>query len=211
MIKPLGSVVSFGGTSLTVEDVQFSFVSEFFDRVEFSHEKLRNAKNVDGSIPIFLPLFAGKVVQIMTTCNTFSTVRPITPDDADIDNIHKRWDIRLYSIKGLPNLASNVATVWNTAQAHKVLLDRFQAHQAIANSDVSFQYLESVSQPETFSFITSTGYTISGPSLNQTETNTLIRSMTVSTAYQVPSGQTLQDFSMEIGQYTLLPAESSSI
>lgn len=44
-VKPDGSSITIGGNTLIVADVKKSFVTEPFDRLEFSGERLRNAPN----------------------------------------------------------------------------------------------------------------------------------------------------------------------
>lgn len=160
-IRPAGSLIYVAGVPATVREVKYTFDVEFFERVEFSNEKLRAAKNVDGSKSIFIDLFGGKVVQFASTCNTYNTVRPIGPDDANVDDIKKRWDIRKYSLSGDVNNTGSVQTLQAYHQVHKTYLTRFQAHIQQSGMDLSYTALVAL-QAETFSYLTSTGLSIYG-------------------------------------------------
>ena len=210
MIKPSGSTITFGSTTLFVDDAQFEFTSEFFDRNEFEHEKLRTAKETNGTIPIFLPLFGGRIVQIITTCTHEPMARPVTPNDTAVDQIKQRFDIRRYTLKGLPSLSSNVSTVETTAMAHKVLLDRFQAHIAEVALDISYELLISL-QSETFSYLTGTGYTITGNSLLGSESNMIIRSFSTSCEYEIPGGATYRSWNAVVDNLVIVPASNTGI
>lgn len=44
-IKPDGASITVGGHTLFISDVKKIFLTEQFDRLEFSHERLRSAAN----------------------------------------------------------------------------------------------------------------------------------------------------------------------
>lgn len=195
-IKPRGCRIYFPTLSTTViaDSVSYSFESEFFDRVEFSNERLRNAKNTDGSKPVFYDMFGGKVLQLSTSCGSANTVRPVTPDDANIDNIKKRWDIKRYKLSGI-SLDADINLIYQTGQAHKILLDRFLAHQAQAQMDISYTALVAM-QSETFSYLTTTSFAMYGDGISPngyvgTTVLAGVSTINLSTANQFVVGQSV--------------------
>jgi len=172
-ITPGGSIITIGGSSLRVDEVKTSYENEFFDRQEFSNDRLLKAPNADGSTPVFLPLYGGRVVQLAVNCGAAQAARSILPDDANVDLIKRRLNIKRYTMRGGPSLLASVDAVYATAQLHVIRWARFQAHLAKAQMNLSYTALIAM-QAETFSYLTSTSFGISGASVT-TETNMLIR------------------------------------
>lgn len=187
-ILPSGSEITltFSGSSadLIVDSVTYIPTSEFFDRNEFSNERLRQAKNTDGSAPTFITLAFGKIAQLTSTC-TSTTARPVTPDDDNIDDIKKKFVIKRYIIKGASSLDWNVEVVKTFATQHKILLDRFQHHQQRVQMDISYDALVTL-QAETFSYLTSPGLTLSGTSVG-TQTQMLITDFSFDVDNEIPT------------------------
>lgn len=145
---------------ILVSAVKFTTDVSFFQRPEFSNQVLRTAPEADGSVPVFNQLIGGKVIQYLNTCNQ-TQPRSLAPDDANIDEIFRRWDIKRWEIQGAASDATVVENVFSIARDHKVLLDRFEAHLNIARSYVSYSFLLQMQQ-ETFSYLTNTDVSISG-------------------------------------------------
>src|SRR5690242_8519248 len=91
--ESLVTVISSGASStLYADEVQYTFVTEPFDRVEFSNEKLRAAKTSNGAVPLIVTTFGGLPIQLGIVC-TGDSPRPLTPDDANAANIKQRFNI----------------------------------------------------------------------------------------------------------------------
>lgn len=189
MIKPIGSSITIASGmntyTLFVDSIDTTFTSEFFDRPEFSNDRLRQAKYSDGALPLIVTLFGGIPIQVLTTCGGSRTPRVLVPDDANVDTIKKRFDIKRYTMKGLASIASTVDSVYTISQAHKILLDRFQAHQNQVGMDISDTALLAL-RSETFSYLTSTSISLSGNPIATTETNVLIRSFDMDVEFEIP-------------------------
>jgi hypothetical protein len=125
--------------------------------------------NVDGSKPVFIQLYGGQVGQFVTTCNPAGTSRPLTPDDDNIDDVKRRFDIRRYQISGDVNQTGIVQALATTHQIHKKLLVRFQAH--IAQTQMSLSYATLIAmQGETFSYLDTTTFSMYGNGITPTGT-----------------------------------------
>lgn len=162
-IRPKGSLLYFPslGINLVVDSCSYTLETEPFDRIEFSNDKLRAAKTDTGAKAIFVEVYGGQQIQFTTTCVGNTPVTPY-PDDANIDNIKKRWDIKRYNIIGSTSLDSYVNILSYTAATHKGLLAKFQAHLATASGlDISVTELEDM-QLESFSYLYSTGFSMYG-------------------------------------------------
>ena len=165
-IKPKGTVLYFPtlGIDLRVDSVVYTPDVELFDRPEFSAERQRQVKEVSGAKPQFIDLYGGLILQATSTCTT-STTRPIGTDDANIDNIKKRWDIRRYRITGSTSLDEYVNILSYTALTHKGLMAKYQTHLAEAASmDISITELLNL-QGDSFSYLTSTGLAMYGDAI----------------------------------------------
>lgn len=190
-IKPNGSQIVINGSSLMLDDLAITTEHQLFQRQEFEHNKLRQAKNTDGSTAIFITLLGGRVAQLASTCGAIQSVRPVTPDDSDINNIEQRFNITRYQLTGGPSSAASVNALKTLAALHQVLLARFEAHQAITQLDVSYQELVTL-QAETFSYLTTTGISMSGAALdNSTVSNILVTQFNAPVMYEIPTPQTL--------------------
>jgi len=183
-ILPEGSILTFTNTSpslvanVVITDCSYTFDQLPFTRVEFMHKRLLDAPNVDGSKPAIFYTDGGVPNQHMSSCNPNDTARPLTPDDANLDQIYRRFDIKRYHIVGAMSLDSEIAKLKQIAQAHKLLLGAFEDHQNKARSaDVSYTDLVTVFQAVTnFSYLTTTGLQMSGLCLgvDNPENNMLI-------------------------------------
>ena len=186
---PMTSVVT---AYVAVESIAYSFVQVPFKRPEFAHQRLLDAPNVDGSKPVINYLIGNRPVQYFTNCNPNETARALTPDDSVIDSVYQRFDTRRYEIVGLySSPASQVNKIDNISKAHQVLLAQFATHQEIAASgNVSFHYLTTVSQAETFSYLTTTYLSVSGPALGaySPENNLILTDFKPDVTHEIPSG-----------------------
>jgi hypothetical protein len=220
MIRPEGSTITFSGaTAATIYlgNIQFSFVSEKFDRPEFSNERLRAAPNTDGSQPQFVTLFGGKVAQLVTSCG-IQTSRSVLPDDANVDNIKKRMDIRRYTIKTIECPIAAATALSTVAQDHEVFIQRFEAHLAKVQMSLSYDALVAL-QAEDFEYLETTGLTMDGQVLlpfgGSTQSNCLIRQYIPEPQYEIPnnsagtSSEIYLDFTLVIDQIAIVPASSA--
>ena len=153
-IKPADSTVTFTATDsalLYVLDITGPILdTQFYERLEYDHDRLRSVMNDNGSLPIFFELLGGQKMQYANGCNPDDTIRPITPDDIEwpagsgtsYDTIYRRFDIRRWEIKGAASDPLLLNIVFNQiAFPHKMLLNLFQSYQQQARAPVSFNYL----------------------------------------------------------------------
>lgn len=194
MIKPGHSFLQFTNTSpnktgklfLTDSREKDEFVS--FKRVEFTGDKMRSAKNEDGSMPSFGLAGGQTPVQYFSNCNPYETARPTDPDDNRVDAIYKRFDTVQWRIIGDVSEATDVDNLRAVCQEHKTRLARFEAHQEIAQGDFSFKFIEDTLQVETFSYLTSTNLSMTGKVFGNsvTEVNLLLVSFEPVIEYLIP-------------------------
>lgn len=218
ILKPEGSQIVFTGalsTTIFLGSIQFQYEVEKFQRLEFSNERRRQAKEADGSQAIYVTLLGGRQVQLSTTCGT-STPRSVLPDDANIDDINQRLDIRRYSIKTLECPLASATALAPIAQDHKVRFERFAAHFAELQQDISIDRLDEM-QDETFSYLQDSGLTMAGnclAAIGGTQNHCLIRSYIPEPVFEIPtnSGGTtslvFQDFSLIIDVVSAIVPQS---
>lgn len=170
-IQVPGSEITLATTSpalsatFTITDFKYIHERQPFQRGEFLGDRLRSAKNIDGSTPVYWSLSGNRPVQFFTNCNPNETERPLDPDDARIDNIYWRWDITRFYISADANDNPNVVDIISSlAKSHQGLLAEFDVHIEIGRSaDVSFPFLVAM-QSESFSYLTTSTLTIGGDS-----------------------------------------------
>lgn len=211
-IRPEGSKLSFSGAAtanLFLGSIVEEYTFEKFVRGEFLHKRQQEALETTGARPVYIQMLSGITVQISTTCGT-STPRPLTPDDGDLNNIYRRFDITRFTIKSLENTKTDTETLFNLSQQHKLIWERFNYRQELANSaNVSINELETL-QADNLSWITSSGLTMAGPALGSLSpiNNMLIRSCTLEPVYEIPgaSSSTLyQELNLVIESLTNVP------
>jgi len=150
---------------LYVEEIrEIPLEIDAFDRPEFSHDRLRSAKNSDGSSPVFIQLFGGRVAQLFTTCGNVNTTRSVLPDDSVVSQIKRRWDIRRWTITGSISTAQTVAKLADQAEQDRIKFARYQAHIQEVGMDISYQRLLEL-QAETFSYLQTTSLSMYGNAL----------------------------------------------
>lgn len=212
----VGSVVA----NVAVNNVRYKVIRKHFERAEFMHERLLGAPNEDGSKPVIQQLAGNRPVQYLTPCNPDETVRPLTPDDDDLDSIYQRFDIKQWTMSGTLSLVSEVDKLFEMHKKHQVLLARFDAYQSVAKGNVSYNFLVGL-QAETFSYLTTTTVAMRGNVFNtlgvgQYFTNLLVTDFGGDYAAEVAQNSAatagtslvLSDWSFAVEQWTLVPARS---
>lgn len=197
-IKPDGSEISFTNTSPNVSgtlyliDMKYEDLYRMFQRHEYKGETQRQAKNVDGSVATFYLVNGGRPIQFFSDCNANERARNLDPDDNRIDNIYRRFDITRWVFFGEASEKSDIDAFRQVHQDHLTRRARFDAHMEIARGDVSIDFINEELIPETFSFMSSTGLTLSGRPFGEegvavSQANLLIERFQPILEYEVPS------------------------
>lgn len=203
-IRPDSSPISYSGNAgsgtIYVNSVKKTYIEQDFDRLEFSNKKLLEAPTTTGALPLIVQGFGNQPIQLLTTC-TGDIPRSLSPDDANISAIKKRWNITRYSIEGGSNSYTDVNNLLNELEAHLTILNGFDLYLGELSMFLSINYLEGTLQPLTFSTLTSTDLSISGKALQGTISNLLLTEFTWDCDYESPTpgnpstSQTLYSFS----------------
>lgn len=193
IIKPAGSV----GTQITVGSYTV-FASEStreydvyaFERDEWKHQRLRAARNSDNTIPRIMETLVTEV-QVGYACGLSDTPRPLTPDDVDVTKIYRQFNIVRYRFTGATSNPAAVEYLAGLANNHRQNWQVFESRQKLIQSgNVSYQDLVQNFQPEQFTYLTSTGITITGMPVNNGTTdvlsNVLIRQFNLTHDFIVP-------------------------
>lgn len=193
-LLPLGRFATFSlsasSSTLYIREINFDTESTLFTRSEKSHETLKNAPENTGNMPTFSQSLNGAPVQFIYGGAT--TARNLTPDDSIIDQIEQKFFFNRYTISGTISGASDIALMFTWAAQHKALQDKFEAYQKKINDKISFQLLTTLGG-ETFSYLTTTGLSLTGSTLGNLN-NLLIRSFSCNPVRDIqglPSGQRL--------------------
>lgn len=215
-IKPDGAFITVGGNTLFISDVKKSYVTEPFDRLEFSHERLRSAPNKLGQKALVVSLLGNTPAQIIIKDVSFDDIVPLYPDVLQIGSdsplIKKKFGIIRYEIQGAPSNSTEVENVLNISQGHISNLVAFQTHiQKAGSMETEYKVLLDL-QLVTFSYLTATGITMSGNSTG-TVSNCLITSFSPSIEYEeiideLDNVRLLKSYSMVIEQRTISSAET---
>lgn len=180
-IKPPQQPLTFSSSSpsfsapVKINVLSYEDVIEPYVRQEFMADRLRQLENADGSRPVFDELSGNRPLQYISGCNTNDTLRPTGPDTNNIDLIYKRWDIRRWHIVGDPSQATSIPNISIIAQAHKAAMAKFDTHKELAqNGNIDYLYALNVLQPEAFTYLTTTVFSMSGGIAGGTVNNLLI-------------------------------------
>jgi hypothetical protein len=197
-VLPPGSVVTVTNGVLTsnfiAKEVNYSPVSEYFQRAEFTQKRIKEVLEENGAAPVFISTYGGTPFQISSVCGSGTTPRVLTPDDSRIDDIYKKWSIKRFNLTIDISANTDMENMYEMARQHRILLDRFDYHQTVAaNGNVSIAYLEDVLQPETFSYLTATSTALSGPALTSaySSSSVLITNFSISVEREIPSPASL--------------------
>lgn len=153
---------------------------ETFQRLEFSNERRWQVKNANGTKAIRVQGAAGFEYQLESACNDGDNPREIGPDDDNIDNIYRRWDIIRWELAGMPSTVADLEYINGIYRTHLALWANYQQHiKLAASADISIEMLDEM-QEEDFSYLTTTGIHMNGFAIGSgtdvTLSNILIRS-----------------------------------
>lgn len=168
--SPLLFTLPASGLSATVyaSGVDTKFTVRDFNRDEWLNSRLQGAQTLlNNARPIILTNATNSQVQVAIgdgDCS-FPYAVPLGPEDNNIPYILQRQNITEYSISGANSSPSAVASLQPIATAHKKLLDKFDAYLAELGQNISYERLIAL-RSETFSYLTTTGMSISGLDIN---------------------------------------------
>lgn len=175
-----------GTASLIVSDLSYSSTFEPFDRLEFDNDKLRDARTATGERRIIIELLGGKAAQITTTCID-NTAVPLVPNSDSVFNlVARKFQILRITVTGAISNAADVNTLYTMNDAHQELLAQFQAHQKRAGGDTAYSDLITL-QSDSLSYLTTTGVSAAGSSLESTISDVLITNIVVNNAFSIPN------------------------
>lgn len=188
-IKPDAALITTSAGTVYVDEVSYTEALQNFDRLEYSNARLRSAPTLTGATPLIVQGFGNQPIQLLTTC-TGDLPRPLGPDDANIGNIKKRWDIKRWTLKGNINTYATVNSLYTTHVAHLKLLNGFDLYLGELNMELSINYLQNTLQPITFANLTTTSFTMSGNVLGGSYSNLLISQFDAIAEYEaaLPDG-----------------------
>lgn len=195
---------------LYCEEISFETASTAFTRSEFDKNTLKNAPESTGAVPTYNQSLPGYPVQILYGSAT--TARDLTPNNfTNLANMEQKLFYNRYTITGDVSLSSDTGLVFNWAALHRTLQDRYDAHLKYSGDGLSYQDFLT-QQAVTFSYLTSTGLTISGSTLGSLS-NCLIRSFSVNPVRDIqgqPSGaKVLYRYSLVADQISVRSAAAT--
>jgi hypothetical protein len=175
--------------SLYAEDVQVTYLTEDFNRVEWLHSKLQTAMDeTNFAKPIIVTTAVNAPLQVGISPCGFDSAVPLGPESFDnLQHVLSRFNITRYTITGAPSSPTIMQELLPIANEHARRLDYFKAYLARVQDNISYQDLIAF-QSEAFSYLTSTGLAAAGLDIN--ESNCLITSLTEGTIHYIPSTQT---------------------
>lgn len=171
---------------MIVQGATYSPLFEPFDRPEYDNNRLREAKNTCGAGRL-VGRTATDTPYLMTfDCGDPQTV-PLWPNNSTTTaSAKQKFKIKRYNFTGALSAEVDVDALYALAESHQVLLARFEFYKAKVNSDIDYTTLFAL-RSETFSYLTATGITIAGTSIDATETDMLITSFTAEVLLSIPT------------------------
>lgn len=210
-LRPGAALLTFtnaasASTSLWVNEVVLTKIVEPFQRAEFLNSRTRETKNPSGGLPIIVNTIANLPIQIGVAC-AGDIPRVLGPEtDSTLNAYSQKFTIQRYTLRGASTPKANLDLVQATAILHESYLQKFAYHLARAGSDISYPDLLTL-RTENFSYLTSTGVSISGNCLGGTASEMLIVSfqqdITTSVTQADGSQLLLAEWSMVIDNRTI--------
>lgn len=193
-LNPAGTTLVIGGTTLIVESLSLTITYEPFDRVEFDNTRLREVRTACGEKRLLGENMAGKPYQIVYGCSDQQAVPLVPNSETTFDLVKKRFKIRRFNITGAINTSASVNSLLTLASTHQNYLAEFAGYQARSTGDISYTDLYAL-RSLSFSYLTTTGVSMTGTALDATETNMLITSVSAETVLSIPtSNPSVQEF-----------------
>lgn len=195
---------------LYCEEINFETSSTAFTRNEFNKDTLKQAPESTGATPTLATTLTGLPAQFIYGSAT--TARDLTPNNfTNLANMEQKLFYNRYTITGDVSLSSDTGLVFNWAALHRTLQDRYDAHLKYSGDGLSYQDFLT-QQAVTFSYLTTTGLTISGSTLGSLS-NCLIRSFSVNPVRDIqglPSGaKVLYRYSLVADQISIRSAAAT--
>ena len=198
-----------------IDTINYTFTTEPFTRIENDYTKQREVPDSQGAKPIIITMLGGKPLQVVTGCGD-PTPRILVPNSlSQVEQIHRRFNIKRYSIRAITNTESSSDTLYEIFEDHKKRLAAFQEHLQIPTVEIDYNSLISL-QSETFDYLTSTGLVLSGDGLgdNNPESDMLISDLQLEVTHEIPNqsgGSTIyRAFSLTIENRTITSNASRS-
>lgn len=210
---PKGSALTFvlsassvSATVLIDGDVRYKTITQDFIRKEFSNAFLENLPEADGSMPQYVTNVVGGKVHVDYDCGDYSGPRATTPDDANLNNIMKKFTIERWTIKGAPSSPSAIDQLATVARDHARRLAVFDSYIKRFDQKLSYGYIYGL-RSETFAYLTTTGLNVSGAAM--TKNNILIRDLDLGISHENPRLGVVvtKDWSMVVDIITLIDSQ----
>lgn len=199
-IKPGPTLITISASSLMADSISQSYDTEFFDRVEFDHDKLKSTPLSTGTVPTIVTLLGGKPAEVVIDCALTGMVggassyvpRPLTPNSypSDYNLIKNRFDITRFSIQGgqTPESATPgaiVDAVMGLRRTHRNMLAQFQTRLGAFAGNIAYETLIAAQADNIFALYFTTGTTFTCPLISAS--NVLITDFTETHEYIIPN------------------------
>lgn len=203
--------LSLGASSavLYCKEINFSVNSILFTRQEYNKSILKGAPESTGAVPTYSQALSGLPVQFVYASAT--TARDQTPNNlTSLQNMEKKFFFNEYTITGDTSLSADTGLVYTWGALHKTLNDRYEAQQKYGGDGLSYQDLLTL-QAVTFSYLTTTGLSLSGSTLGALS-NLLIQSFSVNPTHDISGGgqtKILYEYQLTLRQIQIYAAAAT--
>lgn len=210
-ILPEGSTITFTISAssideeLVVETASVKRTTEKFDRQEFSNSKLKDLRSSNGNSPIYQDNIVKNIIQYVYVgpCGD-SEVRATGVDDDNVGLVKKKFVKRIWRLSGGPSDPESVDILEVVSLDHAKRLARFEGYQELISMDnLSYQLIKGL-RDEDFSYLTTTGLTMTGVSVGS-EDNLLITDFESEVMYRstIDNSIVAKSWSMSLEQRTI--------
>lgn len=192
-IRPF-TTMTFNGTDYIIDGITVTYSNTPFDRVEFDHTKLSQARLSNGVSPIIVQLLGGVPAEVSFVCAVGGgyTPRPLTPNSypATWNNIKQKIKAVRYKVTSgqtpeTVNDAADVLSLYNTFRAHASLITQFNNRLAVFNGDIAYEVLLAAQSDDLSTFF-NTGIDLVTP--DATVNNSLIVEFNYGVEFAIPNG-----------------------
>lgn len=181
-IKPGPVPITIGAYTLNADNISVTYDTQFFDRTEFDHDKLKTAPLSTGTQPQIVGLLGGVPAEIIIQCALVGMIsgaqnyipRPLTPNlyPSTTNYIKQRVNITRWRISGASPEASNIGSVvdglFGYLSTHKNLLAQFQTRLSIFGGTVPYEQLIEAQSDNIQSLYFTTGISFTAPGYSAT-------------------------------------------
>lgn len=213
-IRPGNTTISINSINYFVDDIRWSFSTQEFERLEFDHQRLQQARlAANGAVAQIVQMLGGVPAEVVISTAVYPgyVPRPLIPNSYPTtwQNIKQSINIVTYTISckdpSNANPSGAVDSLESLAIDGRKRIRAFNTRLGVIGGDISYEQLQSFQADNIQTIYWDTGIPMSGPDISIS--NALVTAFSTSTDFAVPDGaggfEIYRNFDITVEQRTV--------